>query len=112
MRSVSASPGGSSTRTPRQPKWSAWSPTCFGRSSRTHNPTRPGLSFRSVRTRGRPSDVARAAGVAFELPEDPLQRLDLRRRLLTDGRTLVPSSFRPFLADARALDEARPRVGA
>lgn len=54
--------------------------------------------------------VGPQAGVVFELPDDPYQRLDLRRRLLTDGRTLVPSSFRPFLRAFSHLDEARPRV--
>ncbi len=54
--------------------------------------------------------VGPKAGVVFELPADPFQRLDVRRRLLTDGRTLAPSSFRPFLRAFSHLDEARPRV--
>ena len=54
--------------------------------------------------------VGPKAGVAFDLPDDPLLRLDVRRRLLTDGRTLAPSSFRPFLRRFSHLDEARPRV--
>lgn len=54
--------------------------------------------------------VGPKAGVAFDLPDDPLLRMDVRRRLLTDGRTLAPSSFRPFLRGFAHLDEARPRV--
>ena len=54
--------------------------------------------------------VGPMAGVVFELPADPLLRLDVRRRLLTDGRTLAPSSFRPFLRGFTRLDDARPRV--
>jgi hypothetical protein len=51
-------------------------------------------------------------GVVFDFSVDPLSREDLRRRLLTDGRVMAVSSFRPFLASFRALDEKRSRVTA
>lgn len=49
-------------------------------------------------------------GVVFDLSVDPLSREDLRRRLLTDGRVMTVTSYRPFLASFRYLDDRRPRV--